>query len=195
MSETEKALHSYRVNVSSGNFSGILNAYLEPALEKDMPFRGSHNWSCNWYNLWQKADFNCEAIIKLSYEGRILGLVKFGLYPYPFHGNSPEYLEILNIECISRSKRQINPVGFWLLWYSIKVGLDYCEVESDETLVQLDSLENAIPYYRDKVKMEGLIWKHIAPGEEGYAFRFTKEKAKQFCSRIEREYGMPIPFN
>ena len=89
-------------------------------------------------------------------------------------------------------RRSVNPVGFWLLWYAIQIGLQYCVGEADRSLIRLDSLEDAIPYYRDKVKMEGLGWTNIAPGESGYAFRFTQQRAQEFGSRIEQEYGCPI---
>jgi hypothetical protein len=47
-----------------------------------------------------------------------------------------------------------------------------------------NSLEDAIPYYRDKGKMEGI----------GYAFRFTKEGAREFCQRQENTFGIPAEF-
>ena len=63
------------------------------------------------------------------------------------------------------------------------------------TLVRLDSVVDAIPYYRDKVKMEGLGWTDIAPGEQGYAFKFTKQGAEEFCGRLEQCYSEPVQLN
>jgi hypothetical protein len=51
-----------------------------------------------------------------------------------------------------------------------------------------DSVENAIPYYRDIIKMESLGWVTLAPGEDGYAFRFTLTEARNFCRRQENTY-------
>ena len=191
MSGKQETTPSYRVKVFS--WSGTkLNAVLEPALETDLPPESSPDWTFNWREFWQRTDFECEAIIKLSCRGEIFGLVRFGLYPCPFPDDAPQYLEILHLQCLPKPRRSVNPVGFWLLWYAIQIGLQYCVGEADGTLIRLDSLEDAIPYYRDKVKMEGLGWTNIAPGESGYAFRFTQAGAQEFCSRIEQEYGCPV---
>lgn len=191
MSGTEETTPSYRVRVVER--SGIeLDAELEPALEEDMPSRSSPDWTFDWRGFWQNTDFDCEAIIKLSCRGEVFGLVRFGLYPYPFVDNAPQYLEILHLQCVSKPRRSVNPVGFWLLWYAVQICLQYCVGEADGTLIRLDSLEEAIPYYRDKVRMEELGWTTIAPGESGYAFRFTQEGAQEFCLRVEQEYGCPV---
>ena len=72
---------SYRVRVVER--SGIeLDADLEPALEEDMPSRSSPDWTFDWRGFWQNADFDCEAIVKLSCRGEVFGLVRFGLYPF-----------------------------------------------------------------------------------------------------------------
>lgn len=186
LSEAEDPTPIYKVQVTDD--LGIKTyVYLEPAQQMDMPSISSFDFTFAWSEFWQNSYFDCEAIIKLSYQGKVLGLIKFGLYPYPFPGNSPEYIEVSHLECISRQRRLVNPVGFWLLWYAAQIGFNYCKGETDGTLLRLDSLEDAIPYYRDKVNMEGLGWTNISPNEKRYAFRFTKERAKEFCTRIERE--------
>lgn len=191
MAETGETTPSYRVKVL-GQTGAFLDAYLEPANEGDMPSINSNYWTFDWRGFWTKADFDCEAIVKLSYQREVLGLIRFALYPYPFPDDAPEYLEILHLQCVSRDRRLVKPVGFWLIWYAVKIGLKYCVGEDDRTLVRLDSVEEAIPYYRDKVKMEGLGWTEIAPGEQGYAFRFTEEEAEAFCQRLEQYYGSPV---
>ncbi len=191
LSETEDPTPIYKVKVVD-NLGIETDAYLEPAQQTDMPSVSSPDFTFAWRDFWQDSDFDCEAIIKLSHQGKILGLIRFGLYPYPFPSNTPEYIEVSHFQCISKERRLVNPVGFWLLWYAVQIGFNYCMGETDGTLLRLDSLEGAISYYRDKVMMEGLRWISICPGEEGYAFRFTKERAKEFCTRIEREYGCPV---
>jgi hypothetical protein len=192
LSQTEDPTPIYRVKVID-NLGIETAAYLEPAKIEDMPYMSSPDFTFAWGDFWQKSDFDCEAIIKISYEGKVLGLIRFGLYPYCFPGEyTPEYIEVSHLQCISKKRRLVNPVGFWLLWYAAQIGFNYCVGETDDTLLILDSLKDAIPYYRDKVKMEELGWTDISPGEEGYAFRFTKERAKEFCTRIEREYGHPV---
>ena len=191
LSEIEDPTPIYRVKVID-NLGRQRDAYLEPAQQSDMPSSHSPDFTFAWRDFWQKSDFDCEAIIKLSYQGDILGLIRFGIYPYPFPRNAPEYIEVSHLQCIFRERRLVNPVGFWLLWYAAQIGFNYCMGETDGTLLRLDSLENAIPYYRDKVKMEELGWINISPGEEGYAFRFTQQRAKEFCTRIEQEYRHPV---
>jgi hypothetical protein len=70
-------LHRYTVNVLDQK-GVVQKAVLEPAIEEDMPT----DWTCHWVNFWNRADFDCEAIIKLSYQGTLLGLVRLALYPY-----------------------------------------------------------------------------------------------------------------
>jgi hypothetical protein len=181
-------LHSYTVKVTD-NTAVAQQAVLEPAIEADMPT----DWTCNWVNFWDKADFDCEAIIKLSSQKRLLGLVRFALYPYSGLGNADnfEYVEILNLEALPRKDRLLQPVGLWLIWYAVRIALDFCPGETDGTLLRLDATKAAISYYRDKVMMEGLGWTTIAPREEGYAFRFTKQGAAEFLERHQSAYGTP----
>ncbi len=164
------------------------HANLEPANEKDLP----DNWNFDWKGFWKRADFYCEAFIRLSYQGKVLGLVRFALYPAHTEDVDFKYLEILHVEAIPRRKRAINPVGFWLIWYACYIGLTCCPGDENGTLIRLDSTEAAMPYYENKVNMEPLGWTQIAPGEEGYAFRFTKEGAEAFCRRQQEFYGKPL---
>jgi hypothetical protein len=60
------------------------------------------------------------------------------------------------------------------------------------SVMELVSVESAISYYRDKVRMEGIRWVTISPHEEGYAFRFSESQAIEFLKRIETKYGEPI---
>lgn len=188
LSATKDPTPIYKVKVKD-KLGIILNAYLEPANEEDMLYLSTPDFTFAWNEFWQNSSFDCEAIIKLSYKGVVLGLIRFGLYPFPSY--TPDYLEVLHLQCVPKARRLVNPVGFWLLWYAAQIAFNYCVSETDGTLLRLDSLENAIPYYRDKVKMEELGWTDIAPGKTGYAFRFTKETAKGFCTRVEQEYGCP----
>lgn len=190
MASTEETTPSYRVTVREQVGKQQL-AYLEPASRDDLPTKGSLGWTFDWQGFWVRTDFDCEAIIKLSCLGRIWGLLRFGLYPFPYPNQSPEYLEILHLECVPKINRAINPVGSWLIWYAVHLSRQYCDGENDGTLVRLDSLEVSIPYYRDKIGMCPLGWIDLAPGEQGYAFRFKKEGAIAFCRRQESNYGIP----
>ncbi|MEM9273025.1 MAG: hypothetical protein AAGA80_08695 [Cyanobacteria bacterium P01_F01_bin.143] len=193
---TNTATPSYRVDVQSRSVGGSLQndvAYLEEATKNDMPSDNSPNWNCNWIEFWQKADFDCEAIIKLSFREELLGLIRFALYPFYGDITPPEYLEILHLECLPRQNRNCNPVGFWLIWYACQVSLNYCVGDDDGTLIRLDALDSAISYYENKVQMIGLGWTtYPGTGESVYAFSFTKQSAQQFCFRIEQRYGSPL---
>jgi hypothetical protein len=181
----------YKVPVldASGNSTF---AVLEEAQEFDMSVFKAENGRCDWESFWRYADFNCEAIIKITYQQTILGLIRFGLYPYPTD-EKPEFIYVSHVECVEKETRLIKPVGFWLFWYATRIALDFCSGDRSGTILFLDSVEDAIDYYRDKVMMEGIGWVSSAPGEDYYAFGFTKEQGEAFCNRVEGKYGSAVP--
>jgi hypothetical protein len=183
---------SYQVKVQLQS-AGEDYAMLAPARVEDMP----NDWSFDWPGLWQRADFDCQSIVKLVYSDQIWGLVRYGLYPYP---GTPKFLEIEQLEANPTSRgesteRLLVPIGKWLIWYSTKVGLQYCMEAANAPLIVLASLPGAVGYYRDIVKMECLGSVTIAPGEEGYAFRFLRTAATDFCQGHESEWGVPTFLN
>ncbi|WP_414527499.1 hypothetical protein [Nodularia chucula] len=121
--------------------------------------------------------------------------MRYGLYPYP---GFPKYLEIEHIEAHPTSRgevaeRLIEPIGKWLIWYAIKVGLKSCQTEPDDPLVILSAVDEAVAYYRYKIEMEYVGVAPSAPGEDLYGFRFSRQKAAVFCQRQEGECGVPKP--
>lgn len=179
---------SYQVKIQLQS-AGEDYAMLSPARVEDMP----KDWSFDWPGLWQSADFDCQSIVQLVYSDRIWGLVRYGLYPYP---GTPKFIEIEQLETNPASRgesaeRLLVPIGKWLVWYSTKVGLHYCSKVSNESLIVLVSLPDAVAYYTDIVKMECVGPVTIAPGEDGYAFRFSRTAATAFCHRQESEWGVP----
>lgn len=182
-------MDTYRIELVNTN--QIL--YLKKATQIDVNTTSS-TFTCDWVHFHSRLDLDCEAIVKLETEGKVQGLIHFALYPYPPKDNRPEYLEILHLETIQTSSRLVNPVGLYLIWYAAKTSLGFgCVGNNDGSVVELDALESAIDYYRNKVMMEGQGWRTIAPGEDGYAFRFSKEQSIEFCTRIEQQYGNPNP--
>ncbi len=179
--------HVNVINMQGGNKTV---ACLNPCQEEDILSLDINDWQKFWYG----ADWDCECMVKLTFRGRILGLIHFALYPYPPINNIAEYLEILHIECAKKQGRSITPIGFWLIWYATMITLSYCQGNSSGSIVELDAVEDAIDYYRDKVKMEEIGWTTIAPGEDGYAFKFSKSSAQEFCQRIADKYGIPRSF-
>jgi hypothetical protein len=177
----------YRVN-GIGSNQQLQQGILEPAEEVDM----SQDWGCNWPEFWTQLDPDCDAIIKLSCQGEIQGLVKIGLYP--FTGDlslKPEFVEIANLEAVRGNIRLINPVGLWLIWYAAIIALEYCTGDDESSILKLDAYEWCLEYYRSKVKMDLLGDTTISPNEEGYAFRFTEYGATAFCQRMGEEHGYP----
>jgi hypothetical protein len=188
MSETH--IPTYSVKIISDSLPGI--AYLAEADESDIAEVSIlPGFQCDWETLWKNTDFNCEALVKLTYQGKIQGLVKFGLFPpHTAPDEMPQFMEILNIESIARKDKIISPAGLWLIWYVVEMCLKVgCSGDSQGSILVLVSLESAISYYRDKVKMEGLQWVTISPYEEGYAFRFSKDQAIEFLYGTQAEYG------
>ncbi|MFO5491600.1 MAG: hypothetical protein ACLBM6_03415 [Cuspidothrix sp.] len=162
-------------------------AILEPAQKKDMPVSGE--WEFAWQELWDKTDFENQDIVKITYDGILSGLIRFAVYST--EDGIPYLLEVLHLECLRQNKRSIEPLGRWLLWYVVQIGLTLSTVAENDPLIQLDSVEDAIEYYRDVVKMEPLGWVTIAPGEDGYAFQFTRKCAEVFCQTQTNCYGYP----
>jgi hypothetical protein len=127
-------------------------AFISPATIDDMPT----NWSCNWLNICNETAFYCQNIVKLVYRNKIWGLIKYSLYPYTYPDlNPPIYLEINNLEAHPTSRgdvatRLIEPIGKWLIWYATKVAFKFCQVTPVESFVWLESLDKAVPYYRDR---------------------------------------------
>ncbi|MDZ8257984.1 hypothetical protein [Nostoc sp. ChiQUE01b] len=179
------SIGAYQVPVTTQANTSI-QVSLKPAKKEDMII--SDKWSFNWKELWEKTDFEYQNIIKLSYKDNILGFIKYAVYVS--EENIPYALEVLQLESVPKSTRQVAPIGQWLLWYVSQVALSFCTLnENDEVLVYLDSLEEAIPYYKDIIKMEPKGWVTIAPGEDGYAFQFTVTGARDFCERQTNTYG------
>jgi len=139
--EDHNLLPSFKVNVET-NSGGWNKAHLLPATKEDLPT----DWTFDWLRFWEEADFECEAFIKLSYAQQTQGLVRFALYPYPFPNDVPEYAEILHIQSIEKQNRQINPVGFWLIWYVAQISFLYCSGDEEGILVMLDSTVEAMSY-------------------------------------------------
>jgi hypothetical protein len=166
-------------------------ARLEPAKKEDMPL--STKWSFKWKELWHITNFEYQNIIKLSYDNSVLGLIRYAIYLS--EENIPYLLEVLHLETTPKDQRLVEPIGKWLLWYAVQTGLEFCSPDDSKTLISLDSVEDAITYYRDNINMESIGWVTIAPGEEGYAFRFTLTGAKNFCRKQRESYGCPKRIN
>ncbi|MDF0555449.1 hypothetical protein [Kamptonema sp. UHCC 0994] len=183
---------SYQVQIRTKT-DGEQEAILSPATAVDMPI----NWTCSWPDIWQNTEFDLENIIKLEYQQQVWGLMRYTLYPYP---GSPETLEIENLEANpasagTKSNRLIEPIGKWLVWYATQIGLRYCSGGVSDTLILLKSLDSAFDYYRDTIEMDYVGATNLAPGEDGYVFKFSREQAADFCRRQEQEWRSPIPLD
>ena len=180
-------MDTYQIKLSSTNQV----IYLSEATRADIEFVRS-SLTFNWLDFWSRLYPECEAIVKLESEGKIQGLIHLIIYPDPLKGDSPKYLEIIAVEAIQPPDRLVSPVGLYLIWYASKMSLELgCTGSEDGSLVRLNSLESAIDYYRNQVRMEGKGWITLSPDEDGYVFTFSKEQAIEFCTRIEQQYGTP----
>lgn len=179
---------SYEIHVQTAD-GQQKTAILSPASIGDMP----DVWWFSWPELWSLTDFDCQNIIKLSVDGQVWGLLRYGLYPYP---GQPVFLEVEQIEAnpLSRgiiANRRIRPIGKWLIWYAIQIAFQNSLSVDDDTLVILTALASDFDYYRNSIQMECLGPLTIAPGEEGYVFRLTSTAAAGFCRRLEEQWGIP----
>jgi hypothetical protein len=176
--------NSYCVSIK-----GDKTALLEPAQKHEMPDR----WDFAWPELWSKSNFEYQCIAKLTYEGNLWGLIRYSIYP---GYNEQNLLEIEHLEANPSSRSQVEnrlvePIGKWLVWYAIQVALELGLTDSDSTLIALASVPESFDYYRDVLEMEYLGSAPSAPGEDGYAFRFTRAGAVAFCTKQEQEWGIP----
>lgn len=183
---------SYRVRVLT-QAAGEQEAVISPARVDDMP----NSWTFSWQELWQRTNFDLQNIVKLVYEQQVWGLIRYSVFPYP---GSPETLEIEQLEAnpVSRGQqanRLIEPIGKWLIWYATQVGLRYCSGGVSDTPVLLVSLDSAVDYYRDIIEMQYVGAINIAPGEDGYVFKFSTDNAAAFCQRQESQWGVPTPLD
>ena len=166
--------------------NGNQKALLAPAIKQDMPT----NWSFAWGDLWQISDFEYQDIIKLSYLDQVWGFIRYSVFPDEDRQIVEiEHLEVNPISTYDKYPRMVEPIGKWLIWYVAKLALELCPCAETDTLIILASNTDAVDYYRDIIKMEYLGNAPSAPGEDGYAFRFTREKASEFCDTQERECG------
>jgi hypothetical protein len=199
MSEQERMssfdMPRYSINVLNKDRI-IENAYLEQLSELDLNSSTVSRFECSWLDFWKGADFACEAFIKFVYRGEILGLIRFALYPYPLNNGQAEFVEIVQIESIRGQLKIPFPVGRWLIWYAAKISADFnCTADQRGSVLTLISLEAAIDYYQNQVKMEGLGWRTVSPYEDGYAFSFSKQQASEFCERTQSTYGRAFRTN
>ncbi|AFY40690.1 hypothetical protein Lepto7376_4601 [[Leptolyngbya] sp. PCC 7376] len=174
-----------RVNVIN-QFNQNDFAVISKANQDDMP----KNWQCNWTELFAGLEEEYyEGMLKIEHRSSLLGLVKFALYPDP--PEQVEFVEILNLEAVSRSYRSANPIGQWLVWYVCHLAIQYCPHGSATQILFLTSVHDAFEYYRDIIKMEYISESSLGPGEDGYVFRFKRQDAIQFCNILEELYGSP----
>lgn len=202
MTTTTDNPDSYWVSVSDSSNIGV-RAFIGPAKEKDLPTK----WECDWPNIWGRADFDCQAVIKLSVNGDLWGLMSYGLYPYPAKPPNlqPKLLILEHLETHPGRRIEkyrfrpkpppapspyINPVGKWLVWHACETALDYCGIDRNPLLL-LDATVDAVDYYRDVIGMKMTEGNNSRFGEESYAFSFDGSSAKNFCDLQKRLFGCP----
>lgn len=202
MTTTSDNPGSYWVSVSDSRGQKV-TAFIGPAKEKDLPTK----WECDWQTIWENTDFECQAIIKLSVNDELWGLMRYGLYPYPLDPShpSPEILILENIETHPARRMEeyrfkpkppsapspyIKPVGKWLVWHACRTALDCCGIHRNPLLV-LDATVDAVDYYRDIIGMQMTDDRTSRFGEESYAFSFDGSSAKNFCDLQKHLFGCP----
>lgn len=188
MSQPMIHIGSYEVSVQTADGQQKA-AVLSSASVEEMP----DAWWFSWPELWNITDFDCQNIVKLSVDGRVWGLIRYGLYPFP---GQPIFLEVEHVEAnpLSRgilANRRVQPIGKWLIWYAVQTAFQRALNADDDTLVILTALASDFDYYRNSIQMECLGPLTIAPGEEGYVFRLTSTAAASFCRQQERQWGRP----
>jgi hypothetical protein len=181
-------LYSNSIDVPVISHSGkIQTATLKPALLSEMPLE----WHCDWPNLFRSSNLEFQRIVKLIYKQKLLGLVRYSLYP------DLGLLEIDNLEVEPSSQgkkpsRIIRPIGKWLIWYAVQIALRAIPVPTENFIaLTAEDRYELIEYYRDTIQMNLLGCKTVAPGEVGSAFSFSPRLAQEFCKKLMEEVGNP----
>jgi hypothetical protein len=169
-------------------------ALLSPANLSDMP----KDWTYPWVELWRANRTDGLTIVKMSTEDNIWGLVQYGVFPK----SNPSVVVIDNLETnpISRGKkinRLVEPVGKWLVWYCVNVGLKLVSQSNspDEILLLLFSRAGAFEYYNDKIGMSYRGTKDLSAGEKVHEFVFTRKEAFEYSVSQQTNWGSPTPVN
>jgi len=176
----------YLVPVKTKGASSQL-AMLAPASIDDMP----EDWNFPWVDIWKASNREGLIVIKMVFEDKIWGLVEYGIFP----PKKNELVLITHIETnpLSRGKipnRLVKPVGQWLIWYCVKVGLHYCS--GIEKRLLLFAKAGIFDYYYRIIGMHHDKTVDLSPGEKVHAFEFSEASALKYSQSLESECGMPI---
>ena len=80
MTKNNQHLPIYSVNVFNNN-KFLVTAQLSEASKDEVLLANKVlGFECNWLSLWEYSDFDYEAIIKLSFNGNLMGLARISLY-------------------------------------------------------------------------------------------------------------------
>lgn len=170
-----------------------VHAVLEPANKQDAetPYFTTFNWPYVWtVNVISEWD----GVVKLTYQDKILGLVRYSIIPTEepddecfVYEKQPGLVLVGNLEAAKDIEhRLVDPVGKWLMWYVAQVALTYCDGNEKGYVVALVAKPDACDYYRNKIGMN-----HELPTTEN-VFTFSKQGAEQFCGHLIEQYGAPI---
>lgn len=192
---------TYRVLVKTKE-SAPINGIVGPISKERLPT----DWDFEWPYIWDRTDFSGQAIIALSVEGAVWGVVKFGLYPCGDTDISPEVMVVEQLEAHpSRNKNRspflskpppspepyIDPVGRWLMWYACQIALDNCQPEEEKPLIVLDAAFDAVDYYIDIIGMKMTDDSVSSSGEDSYGFSFDTDEAEDFWAMQHVSFGKP----
>ena len=194
--------YSYQVPVFDES-KRLIDAFLGPATQNDL----ATNWECDWETIWDRSDFACQTIIKLTVNEDLWGLVRYGLYPYPVRKPDlhPRFAILENLETHPSRKKErnpfrkppppapspyIHPVGKWLIWHACQTALEHC-IPADNPMLVLSATAEAMTYYRDVIGMQMTDVGPSSFGEDSYAFSFDGSAAQNFCDLQRVKFGDP----
>jgi hypothetical protein len=168
-------------------FSGVMSAELSSTL------------GFPWSHILSITDPDWQQVVKISYNDRIQGLIRYEMQPQPevdhpddIEGLNHQLLNVLHLETVQGAARIIEPLGQWLIWYAAKVALRYCSGTKKGIFLGLVAIPSAREYYRDKVGMSYDGSTKFPDGSDGYAFSFNQQQAVDFCRKHERKHGHPM---
>jgi hypothetical protein len=169
------------------NFGLTNKALLRSTNSADVP---QPEWIFNWEHIYKTSKSEKRILATLEFENKVMGLISFAI------AGSPSLITIENLEVNpltqgnTRQGRLAEPIGKWLIWYCIKIGLLICTRENPFVILFASSSSKL--YYQRAI---GMTYKNsiFLNNGEVHVFTFDRQAANAFCNNQEKKYGQTEP--
>jgi hypothetical protein len=177
------------INSSGVKHEALLCPTTSLDIEQIKEQKHQNKWLFEWDYIYRTAKIEKRELCTLKLDTEVLGLVSFAI------SGNPPLITIENLETNPLAQRKkgqerlAEPVGKWLIWYCLKIGLPICD-QRDDIVLTLFATSSSKLYYQKEI---GMTYKGSISLDTGeiYVFRFDRQAANKFCNKQEKEYGNP----